>query len=277
MIVTWLGEQITDKGFGNGVSMIIFAGIISSIPNAISTIYEDFFVNVRSSDLVSSYIFVALLIVAVLAIVFFTTFVQQAEYKIPIQYTKLVQGAPTSSYLPLKINPAGVIPVIFASSITTIPSTIIPLISNGHDIPWLTTLESFLNYQTPIGMVIYAVLIILFSFFYTFVQVNPEKTAENLQKGASQIPSVRPGREREEYLSSLLKKLATVGSIFLAFISLTPIIAQQAMNLSSSIALGGTSLLILISTGIEGMKQLEGYLLKRQYVGFMNTAEQNIG
>ena len=273
MIVTWLGEQIADKGFGNGVSMIIFAGIISSIPNAISTIYEDFFVNVRSSDLISSYIFVALLIVAVLAIVFFTTFVQQAEYKIPIQYTKLVQGAPTSSYLPLKINPAGVIPVIFASSITTIPSTIIPLISNGHDIPWLTTLESYLNYQTPIGMVIYAVLIILFSFFYTFVQVNPEKTAENLQKGASYIPSVRPGRETEEYMSSLLKKLATVGSIFLAFISLTPIIAQQAMNLSSSIALGGTSLLILISTGIEGMKQLEGYLLKRQYVGFMNTAE----
>ena len=125
MIVTWLGEQITDKGFGNGVSMIIFAGIISSIPNTISTIYEDFFVNVRSSDLISSYIFVALLIVAVLAIVFFTTFVQQAEYKIPIQYTKLVQGAPTSSYLPLKINPAGVIPIIFASSITTIPSTIL--------------------------------------------------------------------------------------------------------------------------------------------------------
>ena len=182
MIVTWLGEQITDKGFGNGVSMIIFAGIISSIPNTISTIYEDFFVNVRSSDLISSYIFVALLIVAVLAIVFFTTFVQQAEYKIPIQYTKLVQGAPTSSYLPLKINPAGVIPIIFASSITTIPSTIIPLISNGHDIPWLTTLESYLNYQTTIGMVIYAVLIVLFSFFYTFVQVNPEKICRKLAK-----------------------------------------------------------------------------------------------
>ena len=269
MIVTWLGEQITDKGFGNGVSMIIFAGIISSIP----TIYEDFFVNVRSSDLMSSYIFVALLILAVLVIVFFTTFVQQAEYKIPIQYTKLEKGAPTSSYLPLKINPAGVIPVIFASSITTIPSTIIPLISNGRDIPWLTNLEKLLNYQTPTGMVVYAVLIILFSFFYTFVQVNPEKTAENLQKGASYIPSVRPGRETEDYLSSLLKKLATVGSVFLAFISLTPIVAQQMMDLSSSIALGGTSLLILISTGIEGMKQLEGYLLKRKYVGFMNIAE----
>ena len=273
VIVTWLGEQITDKGFGNGVSMIIFAGIISSIPDTISTIYQDFFVNIRENQMVSSMIYVAILIVAVLAIVFFTTFVQQAEYKIPIQYTKLTQGAPTSSYLPLKVNPAGVIPVIFASSITTIPSTIIPFFQNGKDVPWLTTLQSVLNYQSPIGMVVYAVLIILFSFFYTFVQVNPEKTAENLQKNSSYIPSVRPGRETEEYMSSLLKKLASVGSVFLAFISLTPIVAQQAMNLSSSIALGGTSLLILISTGIEGMKQLEGYLLKRKYVGFMNTAE----
>lgn len=273
MIVTWLGEQITDKGFGNGVSMIIFAGIISSIPSAISTIYQDFFVNVRATDMMSSYIYVAILVFAVLAIVFFTTFVQQAEYKIPIQYTKLAQGAPTSSYLPLKVNPAGVIPVIFASSITTIPSTIIPFFQHGKDIPWLTTLQNVLNYQTPTGMLIYAVLIILFSFFYTFVQVNPEKTAENLQKSASYIPRVRPGRETEEYMSSTLKKLATIGSVFLAFISLTPIAAQQMLNLSSSIALGGTSLLILISTGIEGMKQLEGYLLKRQYVGFMNTAE----
>ncbi|KHD44512.1 preprotein translocase subunit SecY [Streptococcus hongkongensis] len=273
VIVTWLGEQITDKGFGNGISMIIFAGIISSIPNAIATIHEDYFVNVRSGELNMSYVIVGLIILSVLAIVFFTTYVQQAEYKIPIQYTKLVQGAPTSSYLPLKVNPAGVIPVIFASSITTIPSTIIPFFQNGKDIPWLTKLQEVLNYQTPTGMIVYAFLIILFSFFYTFVQVNPEKTAENLQKNSSYIPSVRPGRETELYMSSLLKKLATIGSVFLAFISLVPIAAQQGLNLSSSIALGGTSLLILISTGIEGMKQLEGYLLKRKYVGFMNTAE----
>ncbi len=273
VIVTWLGEQITDKGFGNGVSMIIFAGIISSIPSAIATIREDYFVNVKASDLHSSYLIVGILIIAVLAIVFFTTYVQQAEYKIPIQYTKLMQGAPTSSYLPLKVNPAGVIPVIFASSITTIPSTIIPFVQNGRDLPWLNRLQEIFNYQTPVGMIVYALLIILFSFFYTFVQVNPEKTAENLQKNSSYIPSVRPGRETEQFMSVLLKKLATVGAIFLAFISLAPIAAQQALNLSSSIALGGTSLLILISTGIEGMKQLEGYLLKRKYVGFMNTAE----
>ena len=271
VIVTWLGDQITDKGFGNGVSMIIFAGIISSIPDSLTSIYEDFFVNVRSSQLTQSYIIVGLLVLAVLAIIFFTTFVQQAEYKIPIQYTKLAQGAPTSSYLPLKVNPAGVIPVIFASSITTIPSTIIPFFENGRDIPWLVKLQEILNFQSPTGMLIYAVLIVLFSFFYTFVQVNPEKTAENLQKNGSYIPSVRPGRETEQYMSSLLKKLATVGSVFLAFISLTPIAAQQIFELSSGIALGGTSLLILISTGIESMKQLEGYLLKIKYVGFMNT------
>ena len=271
VIVTWLGDQITDKGFGNGVSMIIFAGIISSIPDSLTSIYEDFFVNVRSSQLTQSYIIVGLLVLAVLAIIFFTTFVQQAEYKIPIQYTKLAQGAPTSSYLPLKVNPAGVIPVIFASSITTIPSTIIPFFENGRDIPWLVKLQEIINFQSPTGMLIYAVLIVLFSFFYTFVQVNPEKTAENLQKNGSYIPSVRPGRETEQYMSSLLKKLATVGSVFLAFISLTPIAAQQIFELSSGIALGGTSLLILISTGIESMKQLEGYLLKRKYVGFMNT------
>ena len=152
--------------------MIIFSGIIASIPKMFSTIYEDFFVNVRSGELTRSYIIVALLIVVGLAIVFFTTFVQQAEYQIPIQYTKLVQGAPTSSYLPLKVNPAGVIPVIFASSITTIPSTILPFFSK---VTWLSHLQGLLSYNTPSGMITYAILIILFSFFYTFVQVNPEK------------------------------------------------------------------------------------------------------
>ncbi|MBM7635759.1 preprotein translocase subunit SecY [Streptococcus saliviloxodontae] len=272
MVVTWLGEQISDKGFGNGVSMIIFSGIIASIPKTISSIYEDYFVNVRSGDMMTSLIYVGILVIATLLIIFFTTFVQQAEYKIPIQYTKLAQGAPTSSYLPLKVNPAGVIPVIFASSITAAPSSIITFLqSNHHNISWLNTLQGIFTYTTPTGMLIYGLLIILFSFFYTFVQVNPEKTAENLQKNSSYIPSVRPGRETEEYMSSLLKKLATVGSVFLAFIALMPIVAQQVFHLSNAVAFGGTSLLILISTGIEGMKQLEGYLLKKKYVGFMNT------
>lgn len=272
VVVTWLGEQISDKGFGNGVSMIIFSGIIASIPGMISTLYEDYFVNTRSADLNTALITVAILVLAVLAIIFFTTFVQQAEYKIPIQYTKLTQGAPTSSYLPLKVNPAGVIPVIFASSITAAPSSILAFFAGSNrDIPWLRTLRELFTFDTPAGMVIYALLIVLFSFFYTFVQVSPEKTAENLQKSSSYIPSVRPGRETESYLSSLLKKLATLGAIFLAFIALMPILAQRAFNLSSAVSFGGTSLLILISTGIDGMKQLEGYLMKKKYVGFMNT------
>ncbi|WP_019791063.1 preprotein translocase subunit SecY, partial [Streptococcus sobrinus] len=122
VIVTWLGDQITDKGFGNGVSMIIFAGIIAQIPNAVKSIYNEYFVNIAPGQLTNSWIYIGLLVFAVLVIIFFTTFVQQAEYQIPIQYTKLAQGAPTSSYLPLKVNPAGVIPVIFASSITAAPS-----------------------------------------------------------------------------------------------------------------------------------------------------------
>lgn len=272
VIVTWLGEQITDKGFGNGVSMIIFSGIISSIPNTFATIYEDYFVNIRPEEFNTSLVYVGSFALATLVIIFFTTFVQQAEYKIPIQYTKLTQGAPNSSYLPLKVNPAGVIPVIFASSITTLPTTILPFFQRGNQIiPWLDDLRQALSYQSPTGMALYAGLIVVFSFFYTFVQVNPEKTAENLQKSASYIIGVRPGRETEKYMSSLLKKLATIGAIFLAFVALSPIVAQQVFGLASNIALGGTSLLILISTGIEGMKQLEGYLLKRRYVGFMNA------
>ena len=274
MIVTWLGEQITDKGYGNGVSMIIFAGIVASIPDMIKGIYVDYFVNVPSDRLTSSLIFVAILIVAVLLIVYFTTYVQQAEYKIPIQYTKVAQGAPSSSYLPLKINPAGVIPVIFASSITAAPAAILQFVSaSGLDWAWVRSAQELLSTTAPTGIALYALLIILFTFFYTFVQINPEKAAENLQKSGAYIHGVRPGKVTEEYMSKLLRRLATVGSLFLGVISILPIVAKDLFGLSEVVAFGGTSLLIIISTGIEGIKQLEGYLLKRKYVGFMNTTE----
>ena len=274
MIVTWLGEQITDKGYGNGVSMIIFAGIVSSIPDMIKGIYVDYFVNVPSSRLTSSLIFVAILIVAVLLIVYFTTYVEQAKYKIPIQYTKVAQGAPSSSYLPLKINPAGVIPVIFASSITAAPAAILQFVSaSGLNWEWVKTAQELVSTSTPTGVALYALLIILFTFFYTFVQINPEKAAENLQKSGAYIHGVRPGKGTEEYISKLLRRLATVGSIFLGVISILPIVAKDLFGLSEVVAFGGTSLLIIISTGIEGIKQLEGYLLKRKYVGFLDTTE----
>ncbi len=274
MIVTWLGEQITDKGYGNGVSMIIFAGIVASIPDMVKGIYVDYFVNVPSSRLTSSLIFVAILIVAVLLIVYFTTYVEQAKYKIPIQYTKVAQGAPSSSYLPLKINPAGVIPVIFASSITAAPAAILQFVSaSGLNWEWVKTAQELLSTSTPTGVALYALLIILFTFFYTFVQINPEKAAENLQKSGAYIHGVRPGKGTEEYMSKLLRRLATVGSLFLGVISILPIVAKDLFGLSEVVAFGGTSLLIIISTGIEGIKQLEGYLLKRKYVGFLDTTE----
>ena len=275
VIVTWLGEQITDKGYGNGVSMIIFAGIVSGIPGMIKGIYEDYFVNIPSDRLNSSLIFVGILIVAVLVIIYFTTFVQQAEYKIPIQYTKIAQGAPSSSYLPLKVNPAGVIPVIFASSITAAPAAIFQFVSAmGYNASWVRTAQALLATTTISGMFTYALLIILFTFFYTFVQINPEETAENLQKSGAYIPGVRPGKGTEEYMSKLLRRLATVGSLFLGIITIIPILAKDLFGLTDAVALGGTSLLIIISTGIEGMKQLEGYLLKRKYVGFMDTTTE---
>ena len=274
MIVTWLGEQITDKGYGNGVSMIIFAGIVASIPDMVKGIYVDYFVNVPSSRLTSSLIFVAILIIAVLLIVYFTTYVEQAKYKIPIQYTKVAQGAPSSSYLPLKINPAGVIPVIFASSITAAPAAILQFVSaSGLNWEWVKTAQELVSTSTPTGVALYALLIILFTFFYTFVQINPEKAAENLQKSGAYIHGVRPGKGTEEYISKLLRRLATVGSIFLGVISILPIVAKDLFGLSEVVAFGGTSLLIIISTGIEGIKQLEGYLLKRKYVGFLDTTE----
>lgn len=274
VIVTWLGEQITEKGYGNGTSMIIFAGIISSLPGTFHEIYIDRFVNIESSRLGESAIFVAILVVLILLVVYFTTFVQQAEYKLPIQYTKRAQGAPSSSYLPLKLNPAGVIPVIFAGSITAVPTSLIQYFaSQNQSAGWLLTVQEYFDYSTVKGMLVYAGLIILFTFFYTFVQVNPEKTAESLQKSAAYIHGVRPGNVTEQYLSKLLTRLATVGALFLSFVALLPIIAQNLFGLSSNIAFLGTSLIIVISTSIEGIKQLEGYLLKRKYVGFLEITE----
>lgn len=271
MLVTWLGEQITERGIGNGVSMIIFAGIISRLPASIKELIEDYFINVDQSDIWLNAIFMASLVIAVLIVITLVTYVQQAERKIPIQYTKRVAGAPTSSYLPLKVNAAGVIPVIFASSFITTPNAIIQALGSSYrGETWYEVVQTIFSYNTVPGAIIYTVLIVAFTFFYAFVQVNPEKLAENLQKQGSYIPSVRPGKGTEEYVSRLLMRLSTVGSIFLGLVALLPIIAQMAWNLPQSIGLGGTSLLIIIGVALDTAKQLEGLMLKRKYTGFIN-------
>lgn len=271
MFVTWMGEQITEKGIGNGVSMLIFAGIISRMPSSIHEIYVDYFVNIDPSKIWRSAIFVGALLIAILLIVTLVTYVQQAERKIPIQYTKRVAGAPTSSYLPLKVNAAGVIPVIFASSFISTPNAILQALGSSYQGKgWYQIMTQIFSYDTVPGAAIYTVLIVAFTFFYAFVQVNPEKLAENLQKQGSYIPSVRPGKGTEEYVSSLLMRLSVVGSLFLGLIALLPIVAQMLWNLPQSIGLGGTSLLIVIGVALETAKQLEGLMLKRKYVGFMD-------
>lgn len=270
MFVTWLGEQITEKGIGNGVSMIIFAGIISRLPVDLKELYVDYFVNINQSDIWKSVIFAIFLVLAVVAIVTFVTYFQQAERKIPIQYTKRVAGAPTSSYLPLKVNAAGVIPVIFASSLITLPNSVLQAFTSFQGETWFEVVQTIFNYNTVPGAILYTTLIVGFTFFYAFVQVNPEKLAENLQKQGSYIPSVRPGKGTEEYVSKLLMRLSTVGSIFLALVAILPIIAQMLWNLPQSIGLGGTSLLIVVGVALETAKQLEGLMLKRKYTGFIN-------
>ncbi|KRL00312.1 preprotein translocase subunit SecY [Liquorilactobacillus capillatus] len=270
MFTTWLGDMITDRGFGNGISMIIMAGILARVPTGVHQIYNEQILEAAPGDLWKGILFVVILIVAILIIVTFVTYVQQANYKIPIQYTRRLAGATESSYLPLKINVAGVIPVIFASSFIATPQTILMAFTQNHsEDTWYQVMTNIFNMQATGGMILYTVLIVLFTFFYAFVQVNPEKLSENLQKQGSYIPSVWPGKETEKYVSRLLMRLSVVGSLFLGLVSLIPLVASNIWGLDESIGLGGTSLLIVVGVALESIRQLKGMMMKREYIGFI--------
>lgn len=270
MLLTWLGDQITDKGIGNGVSMIIFAGIIARLPQGVYELFNDNIINATNSERPMNIVWMVVLLVAVLFIVYWVTFVQQANRKVPIQYTRRAASGGSESYLPLKVNVSGVIPVIFASSFIITPSTILMFFQENHSQDsWYQMLSNIFSMQTTTGSIVYTVLIILFTFFYAFVQVNPEKLAENLQKQGAYIPSVWPGKETEKYFSGLLMRLSTVGSIFLGAVALLPQLAANIWGLPQSIGLGGTSLLIVVGVALETSRQLDGLMMKRQYVGFI--------
>ena len=203
-------------------------------------------------------------------IVAFVTWVQQAERRLPIQYTRRTTTSPSSSYLPLKINVSGVIPVIFAGSFISTPQTILMAFQQNHGgDSWYQIMTTIFNMQSGPGIALYVFLIVVFTFFYAFVQVNPEKLAENLQKQGSYISGVRPGKGTQDYISSLLMRLSTVGSLFLGLISLIPLIASNVWNLSQSIGLGGTSLLIIVQIALDVVRQLNGLTMKREYIGFI--------
>ena len=270
MFATWLGDMITERGLGNGVSMIIFAGILAQIPGGIVQLWNDQIAGESGSALWEGIGFVAVVVIALLIIVQFVTWVQQAERRLRIQYTRRTTTAPANSYLPLKINVSGVIPVIFAGAFISTPQTILVAFQQAHSgDTWYQILTSIFNLSSGPGITLYTVLIVAFTFFYAFVQVNPEKLAENLQKQGSYITGVRPGRGTQDFVSKLLMRLSTVGSLFLGLISLIPLLTSVWFGLSESIGLGGTSLLIVVQIALDVVRQLNGMTTKREYVGFI--------
>ena len=270
MLLTWLGDEITDKGLGNGVSVIIFAGIICRLPRGMVSLYREEIIDASAVDRWKGIMFFIGIIIIILAVTQFVTWVQQAERRIPIQYTRRATVSGSESFLPLKVNVSGVIPVIFASSFIMTPATILMAFqkSHGND-QWFKVCSNIFSMQTTAGSIIYTLLIILFTFFYAFVQVNPEKLAENLQKQGAYIPSVWPGKDTQDYVSKLLMRLSTVGAVFLGLVALLPQLATNIWSLPSSIGLGGTSLLIVIGVVLELSRQIDGLLMKREYVGFI--------
>lgn len=264
----WLGEQITAHGVGNGISIIIFAGIVAAIPNAANQLYAQQ-IQDAGDALFINIVIVALLLLAIVAVIVGVIYVQQALRKIPIQYAKRVAGAQSGgqqTHLPLKVNAAGVIPVIFASAFLMAPQTLVLFFGDNSVTRFIT---ETLDYTQPVGMILYIALIVAFTYFYAFIQVNPENVADNLKKQGAYIPGIRPGVNTQGYLTSVLYRLTFVGAIFLAVISIMPLLFVKFAGLPQSVQIGGTSLLIIAGVALETMKQLESQLVKRHYKGFM--------
>lgn len=266
----WLGEQITAKGVGNGISIIIFAGIVSGIPTAVNQLYATQIQDAGDALFIRIATMVLLLIV-IIAIVVGVIYVQEALRKIPIQYAKRMTGRQQTSagqqtHLPLKLNAAGVIPVIFAVAFFITPQQLATFFGENSV---TTFIARTFDYNQPVGMILYVALILAFTYFYAFIQVNPENMADNLKKQGAYIPGIRPGQNTQNYLTSTLYRLTFVGSIFLAVVAVMPIFFINLANLPASLQIGGTSLLIVVGVALETMKQLESQLVKRHYKGFM--------
>ncbi|SFF33642.1 protein translocase subunit secY/sec61 alpha [Paenibacillus catalpae] len=266
----WLGEQITERGIGNGISILIFAAIAASIPQHIRTIYQTEFSD-SDANLFWGIGKMVLIALAIILIIVGVIFVQQGIRKIPVQYAKRVVGRKMyggqSTHIPMKVNGAGVIPVIFAISLLMFPATIAQFWSGAA---WADWIMHNLTYSEPLGMVLYVLLIIGFTFFYTFVQINPVQMADQMKKNGGYIPGIRPGKPTSSYLTRVLSRITLTGAIFLAVISLLPVAFGALAGLPQSVQLGGTSLLIVIGVALDTMKQIESQLIKRHYKGFIN-------
>ncbi len=273
MFVMWLGEMITVHGIGNGTSLIIFSGIISRVPSDVMEIYNTQIRN-AGEEVVQSTILVIGLLIGLIILILFVIYMENARRNIPIRYSKRAVSS-EEAVLPLKVNSAGVVPVIFASSFMMVPQIILGLFTAGNQSKgWFKVVSLMFNMQEPVGAIIYVMLIVLFTYFYAFIQVDPEKASENLQKQNAYIPSIRPGKATEDYISKVLVRLSTIGAIYLAIISLLPILVSSMWNIPA-LALGGTSLLIVVGVGLDITAQLEGLLSKTSYTGFVYDYKPN--
>ncbi len=259
----WLGDQITMKGIGNGSSLLIMAGIIQSMPGIFSGAFQTF-ITAGTYNLAIGIALFALFLLIYLLVLIGIIWITLAERRIPIQYANHTTSAygNQNSFLPIKINSAGVIPVIFASIVLTIPSTVAGLIKNTAAVDFI---NKYIVYTTPTGFILYILLILFFGYVYTFMMMNPEEMSKDLNKRGGYIPGIRPGNDTSDYISKSLGKLTIVGSVFLVILSGLPILMANVLKLPPSVTIGGTGILIVVGVAIETYKQIQSGLVSRAF------------
>lgn len=258
----WLGDQITKKGIGNGISLLIMAGIVNTLPNMFVTVFNSLIP--EASNALIAWLSFGVFILLYVAIIVGVIFVQEAERRIPIQYSNRSSSAygGQQTFLPLRINSAGVMPVIIASVIMGVPSIIVNFTENAKVISFI---NNYLSTSKPVGFIIYVLLIVVFTYIYTFLTINPEELSKNLNKNGGYIPGIRPGNETKKYINKVLSRITFMGAIFISVIAALPTIFTELTGLPSSITLGGTSLLIAVGVLLDTYKQLESSVASRNY------------
>ncbi len=264
--IMWLGEQITEFGIGNGISIILFASIISRIPSTVSSAIT----NIQGGS--QSIIGVLLILVVALALVVVIVFINDSERRIPIQYAKQMRGRKMyggqSTFLPIKVNMSGVMPIIFAQSIASLPATILAFNNPANDWKFTTVMRTITNTNGVLYAIVYFLLIIAFGYFYAAIQYNPIEIANNLKKNGGYIPGFRPGRPTAEFIQKVIHKIVLFGSLYLGVVAILPIIISNIPGFSS-LAIGGTSVIIVVGVALETAKALEAQMMMRNYKGFL--------
>ena len=262
----WLGEQVNEFGIGNGISMILFAGIISRIPSMVSSLFANLFAGTLH------WLAAIGIVIGVLALVVFIVFINDAERRIPIQYAKRVVGRKTyggqSTFLPIKVNMSGVLPVIFAQSIASLPATIAAFMKAPTSKFWIFVSEHVISPSSMLYMFCYFLLIIGFSYFYSTIQYNPIEIANNLKKNGGFIPGFRPGRPTSDFIAKVISRIVLFGALYLAVVSILPMILGNIIKIPS-LSIGGTSIIIVVGVALETVKALEAQMLMRHYKGFL--------